>query len=163
MLKLLLVFAIFIAGMLMLLVYFIGNYSVNFNYLTTTISGKVPPERNLVADDGQKDKSFYHLKVTTLGLVEFQKEDGNDRDYRTFKIEDKDVQTIRDKMESTGIFKLVTLDRTYCFYKFDATIYFDFGWLNKGVKYSNCNDDPSEVKEFRHFLYEFLGLSLKGT
>lgn len=163
MFKLPIIFAGFVITVLLILVYFVGDYRLNFDYFTSTLRGQPQTEKDLIVDTGVQGKNNYSLKVTTRGVVEFQKDVNNERDARTFAIEAMDLATIRENMNKNNIFKLFTLDRTYCFVTYSATMTFNFGWISKGVKYSNCNDDPTEVKAFRHFLYNFLGLNLVGT
>ena len=163
MIKGILAFFTFISALLLLLVYFAGDYHVNFDYLTGGLSGKAETERDLIIDQGKDKENSYLLRLTNLGQVEFHKDDQGDQDYRSFKIEAEDVKTIQEKMDSTGVFKVFSLDRNYCLNRYQATIYFDFGWINKAIEYSNCVDDPTEIRNFRSFLYKFLGLSLQGT
>lgn len=120
--------------------------------------------RDVVFDSATRGTTdSYSLKITSDGAVEFRKNDRGERDFRSFKIETKNLEEIQKKMDTSGVFKIFSLDRTYCFDKYEGVISFDYGWVYKNVKYSNCNDDPSEIKEFRTFLYQYLGLSLKGT
>lgn len=163
MFKLPLIFASFVFTVIMIVVYIAGDYSINFDYFNAALRGQPQGEKDLITDYGVHGKNNYFLRVTTRGIVEFQKEIGEERDSRSFQIETADLNTIKEKIESYEIFKLYTLDRTYCFVTYNATMNFDFGWISKGVKYSNCKDDPTEVKNFRQFLYSFLGLNLEGS
>jgi hypothetical protein len=161
MVKIILSVFLFITLMLLLVVYFIGDYAINISYFMNQAQGKeAEVERNLVLDEGKNKTESYYLRVTNKGKVEFKKNFAQDRDSREFIIDPANVAVIREKMDSTGIFKLVSLNRTYCFNKFEAKIRFSFDWINKSVDYSHCADDPLEVKEFRKFIYEFLGLEL---
>lgn len=163
MLKGILIFFVSISILLLLLAYFMGEYHLNTDYIIGRVTRQTEGERVLVFDRGAKEKDSYSLKVTTSGRVEFQKNDRGERDYRNFKITPEDIKKISAEMDSTGVFKIVSLDRNYCFTRYVSDISFDFGWINKNVKYSNCVDDPIEVKNFRKFLYDFFGLTLFGT
>jgi hypothetical protein len=158
-----LAFFIFVSTLLLLLVYFMGDYSLDFGYLKSRITAQEIGERDLILDQAVRGDDSYYLRVTTRGEVNFQKNIETDRDFREFRIESQDLEIIKNQMNRTGVFKIFSLDRNYCFNRYEATINFDFGWIHKDVKYSNCNDDPSEVKNFRKFLYNFLGLQLEGT
>ncbi len=163
MLRVILSFFIFISVLLLLLVYFAGDYHVNPDFIQLQILRRDQPVRNVVFDSAIKGKTdSYSLKITSAGEVTFNKNDQGERDFRNFKIETHDLETIQDKMNTTGVFKVVSLDRTYCFDRYEGVISFDYGWVNKNIKYSNCPDDPSEIRDFRTFLYTYLGLSLKG-
>lgn len=157
-----LIFFVFLGAILLFVIYFAGNYHLDLNYLTSKASGSGVGERDLVFDTATKGSDFYTLKVTSSGKVSFQKDDRGERDFKSFEIQPSEVQTIRDEMDKSQIFKVVSLDRTYCFDRYHANLSLDFGWVGKKIKYSNCLEDPTEVKTFRKFLYNFLGLKLKG-
>lgn len=159
MVKVIFGFFILVALLLAGLVYFAGGYQLNFDYVT----GDKEAERTLLLDSGEKGSNFYKLEISSEGKVAFQKVDDSDRDNREFQITAKDVQRIKDEVNQSGVLKIVNLNRTYCFVRYDSNIEVDLGWVKKAISYSNCKDDPSEIKNFRKFLYEYLGLTLRGT
>lgn len=158
MLKFIAVFFIGIVALLLGVVYFIGHYRFNPDYLISSAAGKDSVVRNLVVDTGKRDSTFYNLKIASDGTGEFTTNFANQGE--SLELAPEALQKVKDLINNTGIFNAMNLSRSFCLNPYQATLTLNRGWVSKYIDYANCNDDPQEIQTFRQRLYLLLNIDL---